>query len=48
MADPDLAVEDVIDALDSFYCHNVVVSLWADAVANHVEAALAGGAGIRY
>jgi hypothetical protein len=36
MADPDLAVEDVIDALDSFYCHNVV-GLWADAVANRLE-----------
>jgi len=37
MASPDLAVEDVIDALDSFYCHNVVVALWADAVANRLE-----------
>ena len=36
MASPDLAVEDVIDALDSFYCHNVVVALWADAVANRL------------
>jgi ferritin-like protein len=33
----DLAVQGVIDALDSFYCHNVVVSLWADAVANRLE-----------
>jgi hypothetical protein len=30
--------QDVIDALDSFYCHNVVASLWADAVANRLEA----------
>jgi hypothetical protein len=37
MANPDLAVADVSDALDSFYCHNVVVSLWADAVANRLE-----------
>jgi ferritin-like protein len=33
----DLAVQGVIDALDGFYCHNVVVSLWADAVANRLE-----------
>jgi len=39
MASPDLAVEDVIDALDSFYCHNIVVALWADAVANRLEGA---------
>lgn len=26
-----------ITALDSFYCANVVVSLWADAVANRLE-----------
>lgn len=37
MASPDLAVEDVIDALDRFYCHNVVAALWADAVANRLE-----------
>ena len=37
MTSPDLAAEDVIDTLDSFYCHNVVVSLWADAVANRLE-----------
>ena len=37
MASPDLAAEDVIDALDSFYCHNVVAALWADAVANRLE-----------
>ncbi len=36
MTSPDLAVEDVIDALDSFYGHNHVVALRADA-----EAALA-------
>jgi len=33
--DPD--VQDVIEALDGFYCHNIVVSLWADAVANRLE-----------
>jgi ferritin-like protein len=37
MADPDLNNKAVIDALDSFYCHNVIVSLWADAVANRLE-----------
>ncbi len=37
MTSPDLAAQDVIDALDSFYCHNIVVSLWADAVANRLE-----------
>ena len=37
MASPDLAVEDVIDALDSFYRHNVVAGPWADAVANRPE-----------
>ena len=37
MATPDLAVQDVIETLDSFYCHNVVVGLWADAVANRLE-----------
>ena len=37
MASPDLTVEDVIDALDSFYCHNVVAALWADTVANRLE-----------
>jgi ferritin-like protein len=36
MTSPDLATE-VIDALDSFYCHNVIVALWADAVANRLE-----------
>ena len=37
MTSPDLPADDVIDALDSFYCHNVVVALWADAVANRLE-----------
>jgi ferritin-like protein len=37
MTGPDLAADDVIGALDSFYCHNIVVSLWADAVANRLE-----------
>jgi hypothetical protein len=37
MTSPDLAGQDVIDALDSFYGHNVVASLWADAVANRLE-----------
>jgi ferritin-like protein len=33
----DLDAQDVINVLDSFYCHNVVVALWADAVANRLE-----------
>src|SRR5215470_1695232 len=37
MGDPDLNIKDVIDALDSFYCHNVVAGLWADAVANRLQ-----------
>ena len=37
MPSPDPAVHDVIDALDSFYCHNVIAALWADAVANRLE-----------
>jgi ferritin-like protein len=37
MADPDTAVQDVIDQLDSFYCHNIVAGLWADAVANRLQ-----------
>ena len=37
MTSPDLATDAVIDALDSFYCHNIVVSLWSDAVANRLE-----------
>jgi len=36
MTGPDLPVQDVIDALDSFYCLNVVAGLWADAVANRL------------
>src|SRR5258708_14961511 len=39
MTAPDLAAQDVIDPLDRFYCHNVVVALWADAVANRLHAA---------
>ena len=37
MTSPDLAVQDVIETLDSFYCHNVIAALWADAVANRLE-----------
>jgi ferritin-like protein len=37
MASPEPDVQEVIDALDGFYCHNVIVSLWADAVANRLE-----------
>jgi hypothetical protein len=37
MTSQDLAADDVIDALDSFYCHNVIVALWCDAVANRLE-----------
>ena len=37
MASPDFAVQDVIETLDSFYCHNVVVGLWTGAVANRLE-----------
>jgi ferritin-like protein len=37
MTGPDIATQKVIDDLDSFYCHNVVVSLWADAVVNRLE-----------
>ena len=37
MTGPDLDAQDVIGALDSFYCHNHVVALWADAVANRLE-----------
>jgi len=36
-APSDRNVKAVIDALDSFYCHNLIVSLWADAVANRLE-----------
>jgi ferritin-like protein len=37
MTGPDLDTQDMIGALDSFYCHNVIVGLWADAVANRLE-----------
>ena len=37
MTSPDITTQNVIDDLDSFYCHNIVVSLWADAVANPLE-----------
>ena len=37
MTGPDLDAQDMIGALDSFYCHNVIVGLWADAVANRLE-----------
>ena len=37
MTSPDSTAHNVIDDLDSFYCHNVVASLWADAVANRLE-----------
>jgi len=29
-------ITDIIDALDSFYCDNVVTALWADAVINRL------------
>ena len=34
MTSPDFASDDVIDALDSLYCHNVIVALWADAASS--------------
>jgi hypothetical protein len=37
MTGPDLGTGDVIEALDSFYCYNIVAALWADAVANRLE-----------
>ena len=37
MTSPDATVQNLIDDLDSFYCHNIVASLWADAVANRLE-----------
>jgi len=37
MTGPDLDIKDVLDTLDSFYCHNVVAGLWADAVANRLQ-----------
>lgn len=36
MARLDLAAQDVIDALDSFFCHSVVI-IWADPVAYRLE-----------
>jgi ferritin-like protein len=32
-----LDVDEIIRRLDGFYCYNVSVSLWADAVANRLE-----------
>jgi ferritin-like protein len=32
-----MAANDIIKALDSFYCANVVTVLWADAVANRLS-----------
>ena len=37
MTSPATTVQNLIDDLDSFYCHNIVASLWADAVANRLE-----------
>ena len=37
MTIPDATAQKVIDDLDTFYCHNIVASLWADAVANRLE-----------
>jgi ferritin-like protein len=37
MPSPDPADHYVMDALDSFYCHNVIAALWAEAVANRLE-----------
>lgn len=37
MPSPDPADHHVMAALDSFYCHNVIAALWADAVANRLE-----------
>ena len=37
MTSPDITAQEVTDDLDKFYCHNIVVSLWADAVANRLE-----------
>jgi len=37
MTSPDITTQGLIDDLDSFYCHNVVASLWTDAVANRLE-----------
>lgn len=37
MTSPDPSPQNVISALDSFYCHNHIAALWADAVANRLE-----------
>lgn len=37
MTSPDITTQELIDDLDSFYCHNHLVALWADAVANRLE-----------
>jgi hypothetical protein len=37
MTTTDTNGRGVIDDLDTFYCHNIVASLWADAVANRLE-----------
>jgi ferritin-like protein len=37
MTSADSTAQSVINDLDSFYCHNIVASLWADAVANRLE-----------
>jgi ferritin-like protein len=37
MTSPEPTPQDVSDVLDSFYCHNIIVGLWADAVANRLE-----------
>jgi ferritin-like protein len=37
MASTDPAAPEVADAPDRFYCHNIVLTLWADAVANRLE-----------
>jgi ferritin-like protein len=37
MTSTDLPTADLAEQLDSFYCHNVVAALWADAVANRLE-----------
>jgi hypothetical protein len=48
MTSPDSTAQDVTDDLDSFYCHNIVVSPWADAAANrlHVPGRAIAPAGI--
>jgi ferritin-like protein len=37
MTSTDLPAAELAERLDSFYCHNVVAALWADAVANRLE-----------